>query len=786
MENGAGHQDDPLGAIQRRLDEARKRQGWTFRDMAEATGLPRSTLQYLMRRRRRVPDYFALRSLVTKLGDRWDDGWDSLWRRAVDAEHVPAPRSGSTGSGGSPVVRESRSPIPRQLPAATGGFVGRAAVLAELDARLAAVRRGAQPQVMTVSTIVGPAGIGKTSLAVFWGQRNKGHFPDGQLYVDLRGFGPSGSPVVPSAALRGFLDALGVEPARVPVATAEQAALYRSVLSDKRVLVVLDNARDSDQVLPLLPGGPTCMVLVTSRNRLGALQVRGARLVTLDLLSDREARQLLAGQLGERRVAAETDAVAALVDRCGRLPLALGITAARAAAQPEFPLAVLVDRLGVATRLDALDTGEVHASLRAVFSWSYRCLRPDSARLFRLLGLLTGPDVGVAAVAALAGQDLAPTRALLANLVAAHLVQEYRPGRYRLHDLVRIFAGECLREDETSGARDDALTRVLTWYLRTADTADRILAPYRRHVLPAGTGTGSPALTFDGHRQALDWCQTEHANLVAAASLAMHHERYEFAWQLPLAMYGFYRLRTNWPECLEGHRVALEAVRELDDEFAEAWALNGLGIAHANLGRYPEAAHCFEQALALRRRIRDRVGEADTLNNLGEVWRLTGQYDRAIECHRLDYEISVEIGDRHGQSVSLNNLGKAQLATGQVDEALRTQRQALVLCHEVRDLHSQGEILTDLGNAHWTLCEHHESHVHYRLALTVFREVGDACSTAETLAHLAESCRQLGRAHEAAEHLGEAQSIADTLHEVDRSRLLAVITSIASRLPAPT
>jgi NB-ARC domain len=289
--------------------------------------------------------------------------------------------------------------VPRQLPGAVCGFAGRVTELDELTGLLNSARTGGT---VVISAIEGTAGIGKTALAVHWAHQVAGRFPDGQLHVNLRGFDPAGTPMTSAVAVRGFLDALDVPPERIPVSVDAQAALYRSLLAGRRVLVVLDNARDAGQVRPLLPGSSGCMVIVTSRNRLTSLIAEGARPLTVDLLTVTDARQLLAGHLGASRMAAEPDAVEDIITACSRLPLALAIVAARASAHPSFPLTALADELRDAQdRLEVLNGGEAAANARAVFSWSCRQLSTEAARLFRLLGLHPGPDITAPAAAAL-------------------------------------------------------------------------------------------------------------------------------------------------------------------------------------------------------------------------------------------------------------------------------------------------------------------------------------------------------------------------------------------------
>src|SRR5215470_13466489 len=342
-----------------------------------------------------------------------------------------------------PAAAMSGALVPRQLPAALADFTGRAAELRALTAMLDQAGAGAAGTVV-ISAIGGTAGVGKTALALHWAHQAAGRFGDGQLYVNLRGYGPSGAPAEPAEAIRGFLDALGVPPGRIPASAEAQAGLYRSLLAGRKMLIVADNARDEAQVRPLLPASPASLVLVTSRSQLGGLGAAdGARLISLDVLPHAEAVQLLTARLGAERAAAEPAAVDQIADLCACLPLALAVAAARAAARPAFPLATVAGELADATgRLDALDAGDPSSSVRAVFSWSTRQLSAQAARMFALLGLHPGPDISVPAAASLAALDKADARRLLRELTRAHLITEHAPGRYAFHDLLRAYATE--------------------------------------------------------------------------------------------------------------------------------------------------------------------------------------------------------------------------------------------------------------------------------------------------------------------------------------------------------
>jgi tetratricopeptide (TPR) repeat protein len=649
---------------------------------------------------------------------------------------------------------------PRQLPNYVVDFTGRLAQLAQLDHIFAGGVHGhaeQAPSGPTVAAIIGSGGIGKTTLALHWAQRNVGRFPDGQLYVDLQGFGPE-PPMRPAAAMRRFLTALGVDPRTIPPDPDAQAALYRSMLADKHILLVLDNASDSDQVLPLLSGGQGSVVLITSRMRLGTLAVRGARPVAVGVFGDDEARQFLANRLGRAQLAGEPDAVDALLAQCAGLPLALSIVAARAAIQSHLPLSAFAEELhDVTTRLDALNVSELDGDLRRVFSWSYQVLTNEAAHAFRVLSLAPGADISLPAAAALLDLSPCAARPLLRILVAAHLVQEHASDRYSMHDLVRLFAAERLHDTETTEERCRAMHRMCHWYLRMADGADRVLAPYRTHVLPDNPSTDYHA-DFGGHEQAMRWYETEHANLVAITRLAACSHP-DFAWQLSNAVFGYYRTSQYWREWLEMQRVGLVAARRAGSAKGEAWVLNGLGIALTNLGQYAEAIASYEQSLAIRRRIGDQLGEAQVLNNLGEMCRQTGRYQQAIDYARADYAICLQINDRYGQMVSLNNLGKVLLNTQQPADALEDQLKALTICREINDPHSEAEIRNDLGEIYRTLDQPEIASHQYHIVEDIARTLGDLLTAAHALTGLSEIAAQLEQPSTAKHYARQAAAI---------------------------
>jgi DNA-binding SARP family transcriptional activator len=388
----------------------------------------------------------ARRTLVRELGVEPGAELRELHRRILAADPalaIPGVMPARSAPPGADAAAGLERVVPRQLPGIAANFTGRAAELAALDGMLREAG-DEEPGTVVISAIGGTAGVGKTALAVRWAHRVAGQFPDGQLYVNLRGFDPSGSPVDAAEVIRRFLGVLGVAPERIPPDLAAQACLYRSLLAGRKLLIVLDNARDEQQVRPLLPADPGCLVLATSRNALtGLAAAEGARLLPVHVLAPAEARQMLTARLGCQRAEADPVAVAEIARLCAYLPLALSVAAARAAARPGLPLAALATELRAdCSRLDALDSGDPTVSVRDVFSWSYQGLSDPARRMFRLLGVHPGPDISAAAAASLVGANQAETDRCLAELTRAHLLAEHRPSRYTFHDLLRVYAAE--------------------------------------------------------------------------------------------------------------------------------------------------------------------------------------------------------------------------------------------------------------------------------------------------------------------------------------------------------
>ncbi|GAA1640970.1 BTAD domain-containing putative transcriptional regulator [Saccharothrix algeriensis] len=746
--------------------------GPSLRQLAAEVGLGKSQLGAILAGRiGRLPDWRVIRALVAgclvharETGRAAqvsrEFGVEEFWRRRhTVVEHLlgeaalSAPADRAPAAPTRPGVDAPPPPerlTPRSLPPRVRGFVGRGAELAALTA-------AAGPVVIT-----GPAGVGKTSLAVDWAHDAAPRFPDGQLYVDLRGFEPSGAVMTPDEAVRGFLAALGVAPDRVPAQPDARVALYRSLLAERAVLVVLDNARDADQARPLLPAGPRCLAVVTSRSRLAGLVVaHGAQVLNLSLLSTDEAVELLAARIGQPRLHAEPGAAAQLAGACARLPLALSIVACRAALQPALPLGELAAELcGGSGELDALRTGDGSTDLRAVFSWSFRALDADAARLLRLLGLTASGDIGVRAVACLAGTGAGPTGRVLAELVDAGLLSEPRPGRYALHDLVRAYAAELAR-DLDSSERQRARHRLLDHYLHTAHRAAVLLHPPFCDIAPAPPVPGAAGAELADGGAAAAWFDAEHPVLLAEIRRAADGGFGRHAWQLAWALSGYLDRRAHWPEWHETQELVLQAATRDGDLTGQAHAHRDLARACSRLGRHDESYGHLKQALDDFTDLGDRDGLAQTLLNLGQSLERSARHREALEQSRRALELFTASGNTAGQAYTLNAVGWQLGLLGEYREAVSHCERALDRLRRVGDSQGVADTLDSLGYAHHHLGEFTTAVTYYGRALAMFREAGNRFGAASTLQNLADSHAALGDGAAERDALHEAWTILD-------------------------
>ncbi|MFD8304000.1 BTAD domain-containing putative transcriptional regulator [Streptomyces sp. NPDC059690] len=649
---------------------------------------------------------------------------------------APASPSPRTKTPEPPARRPAYAPRLAQLPADLPTFTGRAA---ELKATLGMLPLdGSAPATLVISAIGGMAGVGKTTLAVHLAHRVADRFPDGQLCINLRGFDPTGSVMCSQEAIRVLLDALGVPPQRLPAGLEAQTALYRSVLAERRVLILLDNARDAEQVRPLLPGSPGCFVIVTSRNQLtGLVAGEGAHPLTLNQLTPAEAHEFLARRLGTARLEREPQAVDEIIARCALLPLALAVVAARAATHPDFPLSAIAEELRDSDdSLDAFAGDDITIDVRTVFSLSYEALSAPAARLFRLLGLHAGPDLSSPAAAALAGLTPRETRGLLVELTRAHLLTEHFPGRYTLHDLLRVYAAERVRAEETPRDRDLAVERLLSWYLHTAAAAYPLITPNRNPIPLDPPPASCRPLSFTTLDQAVDWCETERSNLVGAVHQAADSGQPGIAWRLPAVLWGFFYLRSHLGDWLDTTRTGLSAARAAQDSRGEAQALADAAAALRSNGRFDEAIELFHRSIAVCRELGDMDGRLRAVGNLGDAYLQTGRLDKAVEYSRRGLALDRVVGDIWGEGIALSNLGDAYQRLGRFDDAVDCLEQALTVLRESGNRWVEGVALDVLGTVHHRLGARDRAVAYYRQALAAHRDIGNRWGEGHTLGHL--------------------------------------------------
>lgn len=647
------------------------------------------------------------------------------------AERLAEPvsdRFGASGASPRPLVGATFNelPVPRQLPLAVRDFTGRAEHLAALDELLpndhacqgdptGTDSAGA----VVITAIDGTAGVGKTALALHWAHRVRHRFPDGTLYVNLRGSGP-GQPVTPAEVLDSFLRALGCPPRQIPIALEAQSALYRSLLTGRRVLIVLDNANSAQQVRPLLPGSTGCLVLITSRAGLTGLVVNEAAVrLTLDLLTPSEAMDLVRGSLGADRVAAEPQAVTDLIRICARLPLALRIATARAASRPHLAIADIVAEMEVdRARLDALSPGgDDPTSVRAVFDWSYHRLDAGQARLFRRIGLHPGPEISLHAAAAAADLDLPDTRRLLDALIDAHLVEAVTRDRYRMHDLLYAYAADRAEHTDSSEDRDQARRTLLEWYAGHSLAAHRILYPALTNWHPLSTLDTNTQLSiaFAGTTDAWTWLDTEQANLVAAAHHAAGHNLPKLAILISHTSSAALFRRGAWNALLDLAELGLVVARRSGDHRCECNALSILAGVHQRIGKWEEAFTGRQEALALARALGEPSLEAVALNDLGSGCLGQGRYAEAIDYLRPALPLSTGAQQGRLEGIIDTTLSAAHLGLGQYQDALSHAEHGRTLRRQAGDREGEAHALWLMARARQgmgahpeaiTLCEH--------------------------------------------------------------------------------
>jgi DNA-binding SARP family transcriptional activator/tetratricopeptide (TPR) repeat protein len=710
-------------------------------------------------------------ALVEKLGVEPGATVQQL-HRTILADGDPKPA-------GTPVA--AAEPLPAQLPAATAMFTGRAGTLKRLDELLTH-----DSDRLAIGVVTGTAGVGKTALAVHWGHRTRARFPDGQLFVDLRGYA-SAPPLRPAEVLAGFLSTLGVPADQIPVELEPAAAMYRTRLADKRVLVLLDNAGAAEQVRPLLPGAGGSLVLVTSRDQLAGLVARdGAVHIGLDVLDAAEAQELLGRTLGPERVDAEPAASAELARLCGHLPLALQITAANLIVRPHRRLADQVSELAGDDRLAALTVDDdQQATVRAAFDLSYSVLEPGERRMFRLLGLLPGPDVTAAAAAVLTGTSPELAGRLLARLAGAHLLGEPAPGRYTFHDLLRQYAAEQAHREDGDAERAAAVGELLGWYLRGADAAAKVMSPEKLR-LPLPPAAAGPAPTLDSHGAALAWLDAERPNLLAVIRHASEHGPRPVAWLLADALRGYFGRRMLTIDWLSATGHGLAAAEAAGDLPGQAATQLSIADAYNRRSEYERATAHYDRALELFRRSRWPEGEASVLCNSGGVYLELGELEQAAERTSRALVLNRRAGMVAAAAVCLGNLACVYAGLGQLAEAADHASQAMAAYRTIGSVWGEATSLGYLGDVRRNQGRLAEALDLLGRALALHRDAGNRGGESDVLRAIAATHCEAGRVAEAMAAaqaaLVLAQETADPRIEAD---VLTVLGAIHTRRSEP-
>jgi DNA-binding SARP family transcriptional activator len=688
----------------------------------------------------------------------------------------PGPGPGAEkglGEAQPPREPEPREP-PAQLPADITDFTGRLRDVQRL-CDLPVPAEDSDTGAVTVALVAGTGGLGKTTLAVHAAHRLRPRFPDGQLYVNLLGASPQ--PLAAGDVLARFLRDLGVDAARIPVDEEERAGLLRTRLTGRRLLMLLDNAKDAAQVRPLLPGSASCLVLVTTRNRLPDLAI--TRLVDLDVLDDEDAWTLFTRIAGPERADRDPQGTREVLTACAGLPLAIRIAGARLAARSGWSVRTLADRLrGEQRRLDEFTVGDL--AIRACFEVSFASLPSprraediDPARAFRLLGLWQGPVIGLPAAAALFGQPDDSAADAAESLVDAHLLESPAPDAYRFHDLLRVYAAERCQADEPEQARRDATRRLLYWYLHTVEAAARIISPNHRRVPLGELAPLVRPLAFSSLDEALDWCDAERPCLLVAARQAAGSGLHDLAWRLAAASMSYFYRRSQWADWIAVHEIGLHSARECGDRLAEAWMLNNLGMAYG-VQHLEEAIGYFEQALAIYREIGDRQGESRAANNLSTACTHLHRYEEALAAGQRSLALQRELGDRYGEGIALGNMGCSYRELGQGTEAIDCYQQALGIFRELDDRMAEADSLSELGDVYLGMGRLDDALSRLAESLAIWRDIDDSHGQAMTLGLLGAALRRAERLDEARDALAEAQSIFDRLGDHDQAEEIRV------------
>jgi DNA-binding SARP family transcriptional activator len=741
----------------------------------------------------------AREAIADELGVDPGTELQQLYQQILSADAV-SPAAVGPASGPGPVPAGAAVPPagpPAQLPADIADFTGRADEVAEIHGLLAgqnppgsgperAGRAGpgaagenlaGSPGAVPVVLVVGSGGLGKTALAVHAAHLLAGRFSDGQLYANLLG---STEPLAPAEVLARFLRELGVDASRIAVTDEERAAQFRTWLAGKRVLIVLDDARNAAQVRLLLPGSASCAVLITARQAMPELV--GSRLLDLEVLPPAQARALFGRVAGEARASAEPEATADVLAACAGLPLAIRIAGARLAGRGGWTVRALADRLSDERhRLDELRAGNL--AVRASFEVSFASLpgpagaaAVDPARMFRLLGLWTGPSIARPAAAALAGQPGRDVAEALEVLVDAHLLETPEPDVYRFHDLLRVYAADLAHAGESERDRLAAITRLLGWYLHAVEGAARVISPQHKRVPLGPLPPGLELRPFRTLEEAVQWCEAERAGLVAATRLAAESGLPEFAWKLAAAAMSFFYRRSHWADWVMTHQAGLAGARLAGDRVAEAWMLNNLGMAYG-VQRMPESVTFFEQALTICTELGDLEGEGRAATNLANANFELGRFEEALAMAEQALVVQRRAGQRYGEGIALGNIGGACQHLGRFDQAITHLEEALAIFRELGERDAEASSLSDLGDAYLGLDRIGDAVTCYEQSLAIRREIADLHGQAETLRRLSQARQRAGVPGDARELLLEALRLFTELG--DQAQAAELRTSLA-------
>lgn len=624
--------------------------------------------------------------------------------------------------------------------------------------------------------------MGKSALAVRWAHEVAEFFPDGQLYINLRGFDHASAPLPPAQAISEFLGALQVPAERVPPSPEAQASLYRSMLAGKRMLVILDNARDSDQVRSLLPASAACAVVITSRNVLrGLAATHGSVQLGLPEFTNEEARELLAARMPG--IIKDPEATAELIKLCGRLPLALAIVTARSQGQHFSGLADLTAQLRGPLRLDALSSETV--SIRDMFSWSYRNLTTGAARLFGLLGMHRGPDISLPAAASLAGTSRRLAGTLLAELTGAHLLAEHSPGRYAFHDLLRSYAAEQAQANVSAGEREAAVRRALDFYVHTAHAAARRLNQARDPITLAPARSGSTPESIGDRERALAWFRAEYQVLLGIIETAAAAGSVAYAWQIPWCLVNFFDHEGRWHDWVATHRIARTASRQAGDRFGQAHTSQNLGIAYSHLQCYDDAHSALRQALGLYHELGYPAGEARCHLDIGRVFEVQRHYQSALDEARRALGLYRTLGHQAGTARALNAVGWYCSHLGDAAQAVTHCEQALAIHQASGNRLGQAATWDSLGHAHSQLGHHRQAVSCYGQALRLLGEDERTYQRASVLRELGNTHRAAGDHMAAGEAWSEASAILDGLHHPDARGVHALMHELTEQTTSP-